>query len=167
MWIEFWVWQFLQAIAACQLKDGSLACARTGRSLPAESAPKFALHSKTNMIHELRPDLCDVTVCAVDSLNPRLAARALEISNAHCDFGDVVLFTHEEIATIARIVRTPHIASRQQYSDFVLKQVIQHIRTPWVLLIQWDGYVVDSSAWRAEFLDYDYIGARWRWPWRR
>jgi len=115
------------------------------------------------MIHELRPDLRDVTVCAVDSLNPRLAARALEISSAHCDFGDVVLFTHEEIATKARIVRTPHIASREQYSDFVLKQVIQHIRTPWVLLIQWDGYVVDPSAWRAEFLDYDYIGARWPW----
>ena len=76
-----------------------------------------------------------------------------------------MLFTHEEIATKARIVRTPHIASREQYSDFVLKQVIQHIRTPWVLLIQWDGYVVDPSAWRAEFLDYDYIGARW--PWRR
>ncbi|SAK53814.1 hypothetical protein AWB75_01872 [Caballeronia catudaia] len=115
------------------------------------------------MGHELRPDLRSVTVCAVDSLNPRLAARALKISSSHCSFGDVVLFTHEDIETEARIVRTPHITSHKQYSDFVLKEVIQHIHTPWVLLIQWDGYVVDPSAWRAEFFDYDYIGARWPW----
>jgi hypothetical protein len=111
-----------------------------------------------------RLDLRNVTVCAVDSLNPRLASRALKISGTHCAFGDVVLFTHEDIETDARIVRTPRITSRRQYNDFVLKEVIQHIHTPWVLLIQWDGYVVDPSAWRSEFLEYDYIGARW--PWR-
>lgn len=113
------------------------------------------------MNSDSRTDLSNVTICAVDSLNPRLASRALEISSRHCKFGDVVLFTHEEVDTEARIVTTPHIASREQYNDFILKNVIRHIHTPWVLLVQWDGYVVDPSAWSADFLDYDYIGARW------
>jgi hypothetical protein len=32
-----------------------------------------------------------------------------------------------------------------------------------VLLVQWDGYVVNPAAWRAEFLECDYIGATWFW----
>lgn len=27
--------------------------------------------------------------------------------------------------------------------------------------MQWDGYVVDASAWREAFFEYDYIGAPW------
>ena len=38
------------------------------------------------------------------------------------------------------------------------------MRTPHVLLIQWDGFVVNPSAWSDEFLDFDYVGARWGWP---
>ncbi|MDR5736682.1 DUF5672 family protein [Caballeronia sp. LZ019] len=37
------------------------------------------------------------------------------------------------------------------------------MRTPWVLVIQWDGYVADPDAWSDEFFNYDYIGARWPW----
>lgn len=32
------------------------------------------------------------------------------------------------------------------------------IATPFVLVIQWDGYVVDTSAWANAFRKYDYIG---------
>ncbi|MBX9777542.1 MAG: hypothetical protein K2Y71_24440 [Xanthobacteraceae bacterium] len=32
-----------------------------------------------------------------------------------------------------------------------------------VLMVQWDGYVIDACAWRDEFRQYDYIGARWPW----
>jgi hypothetical protein len=28
-------------------------------------------------------------------------------------------------------------------------------------MVQWDGYVIDGSAWDPAFLDYDYIGAPW------
>jgi hypothetical protein len=31
-----------------------------------------------------------------------------------------------------------------------------------VILIQWDGYVVNASAWDDHFLDFDYIGAVWQ-----
>ena len=33
------------------------------------------------------------------------------------------------------------------------------ISTPFVLVIQWDGYIVDPSAWANAFRKYDYVGA--------
>ena len=42
-----------------------------------------------------------------------------------------------------------------------MKDLLRHVETEHVLLIQWDGYVVNPEAWRDDFLDHDYIGARW------
>ena len=30
-----------------------------------------------------------------------------------------------------------------------------------MLICQWDGYILNPSAWKEEFLNYDYIGAPW------
>ena len=58
-------------------------------------------------------------------------------------------------------VRIPPIASREAYSRFVMKELAGHIDTDFALLVQWDGFVVNADAWSDEFLDYDYIGAKW------
>lgn len=106
-------------------------------------------------------DLQNVTLCAADSIHPQLAARALETSAIQCRFGDSILFTHEAVPTSARIVPIPRLQSREDYSDFMIKQLVRHVSTPWVLVIQWDGYVLDGAAWSDAFFDYDYIGAVW------
>lgn len=42
------------------------------------------------------------------------------------------------------------------------KGVVTHHRGAYlVLVVQWDGYVVDPSAWRPDFRLYDYVGAPW------
>jgi hypothetical protein len=53
------------------------------------------------------------------------------------------------------------LQSRQDYSAFMLKELVQYVSTPFVLVAQWDGYVLDPCAWRGEFFEYDYIGAVW------
>jgi hypothetical protein len=106
-------------------------------------------------------DLPDVTICAVDTVNPSLAARALDLSTSQCRFGDAVLVTHEAVPTRARIARIDPLRSLGEYSRFMIKQLVQHVSTPWVLVVQWDGYVVDASQWIDAFREYDYIGARW------
>ncbi|MFM0324797.1 DUF5672 family protein [Caballeronia glebae] len=106
-------------------------------------------------------DLHDVTVCAADSLHPQLAARALEISMRQCRFADAILFSDKQVSTQARHIPISPLKSKGDYSAFILKELIQHVRTPWVLIVQWDGYVVDPLAWREEFLLYDYVGAPW------
>lgn len=47
------------------------------------------------------------------------------------------------------------------YNTWVVKQLYHFIRTDYILLIQHDGYVLDGNQWRPEFLQYDYIGAKW------
>jgi hypothetical protein len=106
-------------------------------------------------------DLRDVTLCAVDTINARMAARALDISMSQCTFGDAILLTHEPVQTRARIVPIDRIQSLEAYSTFMIKQLAGYITTPWVLVVQWDGYVLDASSWTDTFRQYDYIGAPW------
>jgi len=59
------------------------------------------------------------------------------------------------------VVKIPRIASRAEYSRFVIKELGRHFRTSHLLVIQWDGYVINGKAWQEAFLEYDYIGAPW------
>ena len=43
----------------------------------------------------------------------------------------------------------------------MVKSLGDHFHTSHLLVVQWDGYVVNASAWTDEFLAYDYIGAPW------
>jgi hypothetical protein len=106
-------------------------------------------------------DFRNVTICAADSIHASLAARALEISMAQCHFADAILFTHEPIDTHARTVLIPKMQSKADYSTFMIRDLPRYVNTPWVLIVQWDGYVIDASAWQDSFFEYDYIGARW------
>lgn len=108
--------------------------------------------------------LKDVTICAADCVTTWLAARALCRSTALCEFGDAILFCDEPIDhNDFRCVRIAPLRSRAEYSQFVLQQLCHYIETPFALVVQWDGYVLEPSAWSTEFLRYDYIGARWPW----
>ena len=55
------------------------------------------------------------------------------------------------------------INSRQAYSKFVLQELHKYIKTDYVLMVQWDGWIINKNAWTDQFLDYDYIGAVWPW----
>ncbi|NIE64538.1 DUF5672 family protein [Burkholderia sp. Ax-1719] len=112
-------------------------------------------------VHSPSRNLRDVTLCAVDTVNPKLAARALDISLSQCDFGDAMLIADVDAPTRARIEKIAALRSLAEYSHFMLKRLADYIATPWVLVVQWDGYVLDASRWSDRFYQYDYIGARW------
>jgi len=109
----------------------------------------------------MKLSLKDVTLCAADTANISLATRALHLSMEKCDFGDAVLFSHAPVDGSFRTVIIDRISSVADYSNFILKQLPLLTDTPYVLVIQWDGYVLNSDAWRPAYRDYDYIGARW------
>jgi Flp pilus assembly protein TadD len=113
-------------------------------------------------------ELSGVTLACVDTLNHALALRALDHSRRGLRFARVLFLTDGvpgdvdvpagiDVATIAPL------ASRDDYSRFVLKSLAHHVDTPHVLLIQWDGYVVNPGAFEPSFLECDYIGAKWFW----
>ena len=111
-----------------------------------------------------RPKLTDVTLVAATSVALKATVAALKRSLEEIDFGEVLFLSdvpppvkHPEI-TWRRIER---IASRTDYSRFMLRDLVRHISTSHALCVQWDGFVLDGSAWTPAFLDYDYIGAPW------
>jgi hypothetical protein len=108
--------------------------------------------------------LPDVTLCMVDCATTTLAARALRKCIGECEFGDAILFCDAPPDTRDfRCVAIARLGSRADYSTFILKELARFITTDYVLVAQWDGYVVEPRAWTDEFLRWDYIGARWHW----
>lgn len=117
------------------------------------------------MTRMTRLPLAQVTLCAVDTRTPALAALSLLRSMAAIQFGRVVLFTDrwtppQALPGIER-VQIPTLRSGADYSQFVLRVLPAHVHTSHVLITQWDGFVLDATAWSDEFLLYDYVGAMW------
>lgn len=108
--------------------------------------------------------LPSVTLCAVASVNVPATIAALVRSMKHVAFPDIILFTHEAISQPypgIRIVAIQPINSVEEYSRFVLAELVHHVATDHCLIVQWDGFVIDASCWDEQFLQYDYIGAPW------
>src|SRR4030095_11064934 len=113
-------------------------------------------------------DLPGVTLVCIDTANHALALRALAQSCAAIRFARVLFLTDavpDGVAALdnVEIAAVAPITSRDAYSNFVLKNFLPFVDTAHVLLIQWDGYVINPGAWDAAFLEYDYLGAKWFW----
>lgn len=78
-----------------------------------------------------------------------------------CTFRDAVLFSHAPIDAAFRTVKINKLNSTADYQAFRLQHLPKLIETPFALVVEWDGYVVDSRAWHPSFQEYDYIGASW------
>lgn len=112
-----------------------------------------------------RIELNNVTIVSIDCLNPSLALNSIRKSLNQCDFFKAILFTdHKGIQDDYISVHSiGKINSKNDYSKFILKDLDKYIETEFVLISQWDGFVINSKAWNAKFLNYDYIGAKWHW----
>ncbi len=110
------------------------------------------------------PKLEQVTLCCVDCVNHDLAIAALGQCVNKCEFARVMFVTDRDFALDGvDVLKIPALASRDAYSHFVVKELGRWIGTSHVLLIQWDGFIVNGDAWDDGFLEHDYIGARWGW----
>lgn len=111
-----------------------------------------------------RLNLPMVTLCAATSVNLDATIAALTHSLAQVDFAECLLFTDAQVAPdhpAIRIVPIARLDSARDYSAFILNELADHVRTSHCLVIQWDGFVLDTRAWRPAFLEVDYVGARW------
>lgn len=111
-----------------------------------------------------RVHLPNITLCAAASVNVEATVLALGRSLAQVEFGDSILFTDSELKRVpddVRIVPIGRLASSADYSRFLLRELIKHIRTDHVLIVQWDGFILSAADWDDAFLEFDYIGAPW------
>lgn len=114
-----------------------------------------------------RLSLPDVTLVCVDTRTPRQALEAVQKCMSQVEFGRVIFFGNEGADSCAMPldgidrIGIPALRNMGEYSRFVLHGLLPHIHTSHCLIVQWDGFVVDASMWRDDFLSVDYIGPPW------
>lgn len=106
----------------------------------------------------------NTTLCCIDCYNQELSIKAIRHCLQLCQFGKILFFTDREydIQNI-ELIKIPNIATKEQYSAFIIKELDKYIDTEFVLMIQYDGFIINPDSWSSDFQEYDYIGAKWRW----
>jgi hypothetical protein len=110
-----------------------------------------------------RPQLAQVTLCAIDCQAPALALQSLLRSLAQVRFGRVCLFTHDWLPAIVvpevEIIDIEPIRTPAEHSQFVMRQLPHFIRSSHALITRWDAAIRRPAAWTDEFLVHDFVGA--------
>jgi ADP-heptose:LPS heptosyltransferase len=104
----------------------------------------------------------DCTLIAIDTLNPGAAVSSLRKSMAHCEFDEVILFTNIDLKLDGiRTVLIPKITSKDEYSEYILKQAWCQISSNYVLVTQHDSWVLNGDCFDERLYEFDYAGALW------
>lgn len=112
-------------------------------------------------------NLKDVTLVALSSVKIDETIFALQKSCEQINFADIKLITHNlpsNLPTKIQFNEIEKIENIDQYSYHMIYSLGKYIETPYALTVQYDGFVINPSAWINEFLNYDYIGAPWPIP---
>ncbi|MFG6449281.1 DUF5672 family protein [Roseateles sp. BYS180W] len=91
-----------------------------------------------------------------------LANQAVRQCLASMHFDEVLIFSDlPEAFEGLPVIPTPKIRSIEAYNDIAVRGLAQHLRTDFVLTVQYDGFILDSKEFSPHFYHYDYIGAPW------
>lgn len=104
--------------------------------------------------------LKDVTLIGVDCWDANRLIKAINVCASYADFYDIKILS--SIQNNSKYsVKINEINSKDKYSYFILKELDNYFESNFVLLVQWDGFILNPDAWVDDFLEYDYIGAPW------
>jgi len=106
-----------------------------------------------------------ITIIAIDTdpASFELTRFAVKQSLLGIDVQDVLFFGGSPLGLGERFVETQRFDSMDTYSEFVLKCLWPFVRTDFILIVHWDGFVANPHCWKQDFLAFDYIGAPWAW----
>ncbi len=99
-----------------------------------------------------------VTLLGIDCVNLERIKTVMEICQRDFEFAAVKILSSLPGDEAMRI---EPINSLEEYSHFILWELSDYIDTPHALIVQYDGFILNSEAWDDEFLKYDYVGAPW------
>lgn len=106
-------------------------------------------------------NLNNVDLIIIDCIREHDALEILEHCSNMINFGGLKLFTDKKVkSNFAEIIKIKEIYNLQEYSNFCLT-LNDYIKNDFVLLIQRDGFIINSHLWDDNFLCFDYIGAPW------
>jgi hypothetical protein len=109
----------------------------------------------------MKKNLKTVTLLGIDCVNIERLVQVAEICLKDFDFAEVKLLTSLP-SDNHYVVKIDQIASTEDYSKFIFTDLDKYVYTSHVLIIQYDGFILNQKAWSNEFLQYDYIGTPWK-----
>ena len=112
--------------------------------------------------------LPDVTLVLVDCVAPALSQLAIEdtlrqIRPAAALFIGSPRLANADVSGVPMRWLPDRLDSLDRAMNALWYRVPPEVETSHLLVIQWDGWVLDGSLWNPEWLDADYIGAPWWW----
>jgi hypothetical protein len=108
--------------------------------------------------------LPNVTIAALACSYTDETVRAFKYSMQGVEFADAVLVSYKKPGGLPKNIRFEYTPRNKSIDDFNYKMIYEmhkYIHTDFMLLIHYDGFVINPESWRSEFLNYDYIGAPW------
>ena len=108
-------------------------------------------------------NLSDITLVCVATTNVKASLKAMKFSMKSVNFCESIFFTNSEIYCPEGIkkIKIQKFSSVDDWSYFIIFDLHKYIKSKYIILIHYDGYIVNPESWREEFLNYDYIGAPW------
>ena len=107
--------------------------------------------------------LPDITLLSATSTEMDQAQISMKISLQNIEFGAAKLLctsSPKQKYQDIEYVSIPHM-DFLGYSRLIIKDLQKYFTTSHCLIVQSDSFVVNSSLWKKEFLEYDYIGGPW------
>lgn len=92
-----------------------------------------------------------------------LQLRSFNLCRAAAQFGDEIMFAETNTLQPWTVVIIEPCGGNQASGVHYIKNLPKRLKTSHVLVIDWDSWIIDADMWTDEFLQYDYIGARWPW----
>lgn len=105
--------------------------------------------------------LPDVTLICADGVDVERCIHAANISCRDIEFGAVKILSHLP-SDDPRVIPIRPLLDKKDYSQFILKEIVDYVDTEFMLIFQFDGFVLNASAWMPQFLMYDMVGASWK-----
>jgi glycosyltransferase involved in cell wall biosynthesis len=164
---------FLPKLVALLISIGLRKFARSARLKKSENKSTHETEALNNFNSEeshtgkRKIQLPNVTLVAMATRNVEETLKALVYSCQEVDFGRVKLLSHYTpygLGGNIEFTRIEKIQSIDDWSYKIVYELSQYIDTDFALLVHADGFVVNPSSWKDDFLNYDYIGAPWPLP---
>ena len=108
--------------------------------------------------------LPNITLLSATSTEMDQAQISMKISLQNIEFGAAKLLctsAPKQKYPDIEYVSIPPLNSVDDYNEIIFQDLHKYFDTTHCLIVQSDSFVVNSSLWKEEFLQFDYIGAPW------
>ena len=102
-------------------------------------------------------------LCIIDTDSYRLADNAFLNSSKKFKFDKHYILTDQPklFSNPAQTILVDKIKKVSDYNELVLKFLPDVVDVDYLLIVQFDGFILNEKEWSNIFLHYDYIGAPW------